>query len=31
MMLQKENNAKEHIPNWPQTLDHPYSILYKIR
>ena len=27
MMLQKENNLKEHNPNWPQILDHPYRIL----
>ena len=22
-----KENIKEHHPNWPQTLDHPYRIL----
>ena len=25
--LVTKENIKEHNPNWPQTLDHPYSIL----
>ena len=25
--LVTKENIKEHNPNWPQTLDHPYRIL----
>ena len=25
--LATKENIKEHNPNWPQTLDHPYRIL----